>query len=564
MPRDQIVNLEPLYAVDAPQEITFKVKLPAQAEQVQVALDEEVQVSARHCDGTWIVESDVGSPETGAVDPERNVLDVTLQEIPVGRHTLAVTTTQTGLEPEVVKQSFKVVRQQELPEIIAEQGSLPVSLQARAAQRVPAEEVLWIRILAASRALGYDAYRDYVKEHFCNEPSDPGGSTASPLRRRPARGVRAYEHLKRVTEHFVHETCERIPQKYVRAAVEEAINRLERHPDINRGEIDTAIPQNLLVVHRRLPRVAEAYELACLKEDGWCPIELIWSFWMEAGMLSQTMNTIARRFQNLRVGNGRDPLANFEVAPLRALNHFLFGYVQDDDRLSVLRRNYEYRHQYGLQLHGKAIGQLRPADNRSKFLESFHNLLLRCIQFYRQVDDLTVRADAFPVLNALKETHYLAAMGAHNQIGELPQLARQEMLVEQWLLGTTEMRDFLRAREMVPYPEDWMDRVDAMKNIQGWIDTSVIHFRDLAISSEIIVLSVRFGGWAAQSDAAVAATWATLFRGHIQTYLHAYRAVTGVELTSDTTNPRQALLRAASPSEHLQRRWAEQSGRQLR
>lgn len=576
MPRDQIVNLEPIYAVDAPQEITFKVKLPEGAQQVQVALDdacdEPLVLITRNGAGTADPHPPWGEPTgTGAkaaLSESGNELIVTLEESPPpGRHTLLVTTTidpNAGLA-ETVKQSFKVVRQRDVPEIIAEQGSLPVSLQARASQRVPDEEVIWIRILAASRALGFEAYRDYVKENFCNDPSAPEVSADGTLmRRRPARGVRAYEHLKRITEQFMHETCERLPRKYVRAAVDEAINRLERLPEVNRGELNNAIPQNLLVVSGRLPRVADAYELACLKPDNWCPVELIWSFWMEAGMLSQTMHVIARRFQNLRVGNGRDPLANFEVAPLRALNHFLFGYVQDDDRLTVLRRNYEYKHQYGLQLQGRAIGRLRPADNRSKFLESFHNLLLRCIQFYRQVDDLTVRADAFPVLNALKETHYLAAVGAHNQIGELPQLARQEMLIEQWLLGTSEMRDFLHAREMVPYPEDWMEKVDAMKSIQGWIDTSVIHFRDLAIASEIIVLSVRFGGWAAQNDAAVAATWATLFRGHIQTYLHAYRAVTGVDLTSDTTNPRHALLRAASPSEHLQRRWAEQSARQLR
>ncbi len=566
MPQNPILNLEPTYAIDAAQQIAFKLKMPPPAEvrRVRVLLDDtSLLVELWAPQGVWdqikpTSLADVSMATDGVT------LSVTLKDMPPpGRHTISVErfTNEKDTEPAGTEaQSFKVIRQQDLGEIVAERGSLPVSLQARAAARVPSEEVHWIRVLAASQALGYDAYRDYVKENFCkNDPAQQAGGS-----RRSWGGVRAYERLKEVTEHFVQDTCERIPASFVSRAVEEALGRLERNPAGDMADLHRTVPDNLTAARRRLPRVAEAYEIACLKETSWCPVELIWSCWQEAGMLVQTMNVIARRFQNLRVGHGRDPLANFEIAPLRALNHLLFGYVQDDNRLTVLRRAYEYEHEYGLHLPGKAVRQLRPADRRTKFIESFHNLLLRCTQFYRQHDDLTVRADAYPVLSAIKELHYLIAQGHHNQMGDLPQLARQEMLLEQWLLGRTEMRDFLRARDMVPYPEDWMDRVDAMKNIQGWLDTSVIHFRDLAISSEVLVLSVRYGGWASQTDAEVASTWATLFRAHIQTYLHAYRAVTGVDLTGDTSHPRQAMLRAASPSEHLQRRLAEQSARPFR
>ena len=84
-------------------------------------------------------------------------------------------------------------------------------------------------------------------------------------------------------------------------------------------------------------------------------IELIWSYWHEEGMLVQTMNAIAWRFQNQRSGPA-DPLADLEMDPLRPLNNLIWGYVQDEqNRLTVRRRAYEYDHQYGLQLLGKAF-----------------------------------------------------------------------------------------------------------------------------------------------------------------------------------------------------------------
>ena len=52
--------------------------------------------------------------------------------------------------------------------------------------------------------------------------------------------------------------------------------------------------------------------------------------------------------------------------------------------------------------------------------------------------------------------------------------------MQQWLLARPEFREFLPTRIMVAYPEPWMDRVDAMKRLQGWTDTSVLHFRNLA------------------------------------------------------------------------------------
>ena len=107
-----------------------------------------------------------------------------------------------------------------------------------------------------------------------------------------------------------------------------------------------------------------------------CLLELIWSYWHEEGMLVQTLNAISVRFQNRLGPRASDPLARLEIDPLRPLNNLLWGYIQDEQhRLTVLRRAYEYDHHYGLTLVGRAVPAIRGADSRSKFLEAFHNLL---------------------------------------------------------------------------------------------------------------------------------------------------------------------------------------------
>lgn len=272
-------------------------------------------------------------------------------------------------------------------------------------------------------------------------------------------------------------------------------------------------------------------------------------------MLVQAMNAISLRFQNVRARGPRDPLAMLEIDPLRPLNNLIWGYIQDEQhRLTVVRRVYEYDHHYGLTLQGRAVPSIRGADSRSKFLEAFHNLLYLCAIFFKEDDDTTVIADGFPVLNALKDVHLLLSEGAHNQFGDLPSTARQEMLVQQWLLARPEFREFLPTRIMVAYPEKWMDRVDAMKTIQGWTDVSVLHFSNLGVFGERILLSIRFGAWSTVNDPVQAANWARFWRAEIQGYTHAYRAVTGVDLTTEVTDVRQATTRYLQPSIHLRNR----------
>ena len=267
-----------------------------------------------------------------------------------------------------------------------------------------------------------------------------------------------------------------------------------------------------------------------------CLIELIWSYWMEEGMLVQTMNSVSRRFQNVRASGDRDPLANMEIDPLRPLNNLLWGYVQDElNRLSVRRRAYEYVHHYGLTLFGKAASDVNAADRRSKFLEAFHNLLYQASIFFKEDFQTTVIADGFQLLNSLKEVHLVLAQGAQNQFGDLPWTARVEMLLMQYLLARREIRDFLQSRAMVPYKEPWEAQVDTMKTLQGWTDTTVSHFRDLAVYGEQILLSIRYGDWININNEDSAKNWARYFRPEIQGYLHAYRAATGIDLTNGDT-----------------------------
>ena len=119
--------------------------------------------------------------------------------------------------------------------------------------------------------------------------------------------------------------------------------------------------------------------------------------------------------------------------------------------------------------------------------------------------------------------------------------------MQQWLLARPEFREFLPQRVMVDYPEPWMDRVDAMKKLQGWTDTSVLHFRDLAVFGEQILLSVRYGSWTDEIHPENAANWARYWRPEIQGYIFGYRAATGVDLSAAGRDRTRLLL---SPRMH--------------
>ncbi|HKR04876.1 MAG TPA: hypothetical protein VJY62_09585 [Bacteroidia bacterium] len=268
-------------------------------------------------------------------------------------------------------------------------------------------------------------------------------------------------------------------------------------------------------------------------------IELIWNFWMEQGMLVETMKLISMRFRNFRGNHRVELLQRFDTDPLRPLSHILWGYTQDSQhRLLAEHRAHEYLHEYGLLTLGENMGRIRPVDSRSKFLEAFHNLLASAAIYFKESDDTTRIADAFPVLNNLKEVHLLLAEGNHNAYGNLTWTARHEMLMQQYILSRSEMREFLGGKVMVPYNEPWMDRVDTMRNVQQWGGTSITYFYELAVYGEQILLSIRLGDW---SDIGLtsshAANWSLAFRDSIQRYIHALRVVTGIDLGLEYAKP---------------------------
>lgn len=455
----------------------------------------------------------------------------------------------------------------------------------------PTEDLaLWTLIRNSTDALSFTNYLHFIERLFC----DPNQAFASGLeqRRFPAKqrmfdtlknkrflpfvDADAYRVLKAATEAFVMVNCGVIKDAFDLESDRGYLDRRDipsgldlEHLFGNYLETEGGVRMlpYLAVLRRKLPDVPvvtlgqASDEELCFgiiqkKLTNPCMIELIWSYWQEEGMLVQSMNAITRRFQNVR-GGAADPLANLEIDPLRPLNNLIWGYTQDEQhRLSVVRRNYEYDHHYGVRLAGRAIREFRPADSRSKFLEAFHFLLRLCSAFFRQDDDTTVKADAFPVLNALKEVHLILSQGAHNQFGDLPSTARVEMLMQQWLLARPEFREFLPTRLMVAYPEPWMDRVDAMKKLQEWSDTSVMHFRSLAIFGEQLLLSIRYGNWSDINEPTPAFNWTRFWRPQIQGYIHAYRAATGVDLAGEQRDP---VAEGTLPSVLLRRRLDQQA-----
>jgi hypothetical protein len=488
------------------------------------------------------------------------------------------------------------VQTQLLPRAIAPGDTLRVALQR--STPVPTPDMgLWAAIRAHEKAISFGGigvkgpgrvlrgYQGFIEQVLCEGkpviPDRPDGDPCGPspelkhiftrAKQLPMHGMAAYELLKTATEIFLLWNCG-VAVRTSDAWGNPVTTREEEsaRTGLPVGEVIATLTSFLgthrlpyieRVVGTAFPGYVSSNSVFCTnvltpRVDCVCLIELIWSYWHEEGMLVQAMNAISQRFQNVRGFGDRDPLAHVTIDPLRPLNNLLWGYVQDEqNRLTVMRRAAEYDHEYGITLRGKAVPSMRPADSRSKFLEGFHNLLHKCSVFYKEDNDTTVIADGFPLLNALKEVHLLLAQGAHNQFGDLPWTARVEMLVQQWLLARPEMRDFLQSRPMVPYTEAWMPQADTMKTLQGWSDVTVTHFHDLATFGEQIVLSIRYGDWIGINDENNAKNWARYWRPEIQSYIHAYRTVTGIDLTNPDT------VDYTMPALHLQKRLAMQRAR---
>jgi hypothetical protein len=469
-------------------------------------------------------------------------------------------------------------------------GPVRVDLQ-RADIPQTSDEALWGLVKLGTQALSFRHYADWMEFLFCERELPDShlsgrdreakgeferrAHRAAPL---PFPDMEGYKVLVAATQAFLEFNCEVVYDLPAFSLSEQTSKELGLEPDDRLRSLWRKYVEHTGGMLPYLDRVRRNLGDVALTRDRLqgelcdkileqkftspCLIELIWSYWHEEGMLVQTINRICMRFQNRRSLAGADPLANLAIDPLRPLSNLLWGYIQDEQhRLTVGRRAYEYDSEYGLTLLGQAVPQIQAAESRSGFLAAFHDLLHRASIFYKEDDDTTIIADAFPVLNALGGVHLLLAEGANNQYRGLQWTARCEMLIQQWLLARPEFREFLPTRIMVAYPEPWMDRVDAMKRIQGWTGTSVRFFHDLARFGEQILLSIRYGDWSNVTDRDQAANWCRSWRQEVQWYIHAYQSATGVDLSADMADVRQAeqaQARALPPAFHLQRRLAEQ------
>jgi hypothetical protein len=443
------------------------------------------------------------------------------------------------------------------------------------------DDVLFQSIRDSSASLNFASYQKFVDQVMCkgigslkNSETEKAFNSVNARRATVFPGLDAYQKLKVATEvylmlsvrvlgddkfpdydpdtyknkHGQSLTLSQLQSEWASYLKDDAGTRMLPVDDLIRIKLKEPI------IHAHNGDVTACQGILQEKLRRPCFFELIWSYWHEEAMLVQTMKSISVRFQNKQVSQ-RDPLASFDIAPLYPLSNLLWGYIQDEQhRLTVSRRAYEYDHEYGIALDGKAVPALRSVDSRSKFIEAFHNLLHGSLLFFKRDDDTTIKADGFPVLNGLKEVHLLLREGMHNQFGDLPSTSRQEMLMEQWLLARPEMQQFLGGRAMMPYSEDWMDRVDTMKKLKGWSDVSVTYFHDLAKFGEQLLVSIRHGDWSNIPDASFAAHWAREWRPEIQQYVHAYRTVTGVDLSPEQTDVRLASDRYVQPSVHLRKR----------
>ena len=266
-----------------------------------------------------------------------------------------------------------------------------------------------------------------------------------------------------------------------------------------------------------------------------CFLELLWSYWHDEGGLVQTheRHQLAVPEPDRRPA-GAGPAGRPGHRPAAPAQQPALGLRpgRSSTGSSTLRRAYEYDHQYGLVL----VDQAGAAGARRRLPVAVHRGVpqpaRRCAaEFYRQDDDTTVIADGFGVLNALKETHLLLTEGAHNQYGDLPWTARHEMLMYQWILARPEMREFLPDADhgRLPGGVDGPGRGDEQA-------AGLVRHRRCCTSatSPCSASSCCSASGSAPgrtvNEPEQAANWARYWRSEMQGYIHAYRAVTGVDL----------------------------------
>jgi hypothetical protein len=231
------------------------------------------------------------------------------------------------------------------------------------------------------------------------------------------------------------------------------------------------------------------------------PLELIWSFWLDAMRLEEALGVI-----DLLPG----------VPGGSTVARLLAGMASDASRTSLGARAEAYRHAYGLRLDAATPPSLL---RQARVPSALGTLLRRAARFLRDDDDTTITADAQPLLHALADLENLLNEAVHPALEDVTRSARRDMLLGLYALGRPELRPLLPIRRQVVLPEPWMAAVDAVATLERWPQVSSGFFGQLADAGERILLSVRFGGWAQFTDGDRAAGWARFWRAE----LHAYR-----------------------------------------
>src|SRR5215212_1427882 len=278
-------------------------------------------------------------------------------------------------------------------------GSLDVTLHGTAPSSTNVQG-FWEYLRQKTDAISFNNYSQFIEDVLCQGEVSSGTEEVVRLRNAMSKriaGVDSYQLLRVATEAFLLLQCGTtlVTDPTTSASrfgtttfvQQDLVDKLGRYlgpngitPYIERivhaySDIvaDGVLVPAALAAHEGNPIFCDDIDVKVLQP---CFLELIWSYWQEELGLVQAINAISLRFQNKRGPGDRDVLANLETHPLRPVATLLWGYVQDEDhRLTVARRSYEYEHQYGIGLVGRAVRKLRPADTRSKFLESFHTLL---------------------------------------------------------------------------------------------------------------------------------------------------------------------------------------------
>ncbi len=275
--------------------------------------------------------------------------------------------------------------------------------------------LLWTIIKNSTDAIGYDKYAEFMNWAFCGDASDPAPgdltgfaganqtdarneiATLSARRALPFPDIEPYRVLKAATELFLMAQC-----GVALNATETAKLAAEAGTDLDikqRANFDSStniktlydsylvkingtsnsmtlpylelIREKLGDVRVRSTKASgvlaeerllaeQCYGIIKDKLTKPCFLELIWSYWHEEGMLVQTMNALAMRFQNRRVPASPTRSPTSRSTPCAPLNNLLWGWVQDEQhRLTVHRRAYEYDHEYGMTLFGKAVPRIR-------------------------------------------------------------------------------------------------------------------------------------------------------------------------------------------------------------